>query len=344
MSILIIGDPHIKRSNEIQTTILQNDIMKTIQNENIIFVVILGDILHDHGKADMECYNKAVDLFELISSTGKPLFVLIGNHDRSDNKVYMTNRHFFRGFNGNSGIKIVDKCFIYEMSVRKLGINSDNIMKFCFVPYVPDGMYFQALQDCNIDPTEMTMFFSHSEINGEFATCGFSKHKCDVWPSNYPLNVVGHIHNKRILQDNLIYVGTPYQHDYNDSQDKGIYLLNLIDNSYSITQIKTSIPPKIIIPIHYTQLDQLQLDKNYDVRLEIYGPTTHVEEIMRRPDMIKKFGHVSKKYKDDSTKSKAKLDQIQSVNNLQFYQKLLLETKSDPRMNFIHQTLFTKSI
>ena len=70
MSILIVGDLHIKVSNVKQTTIAQNDIMRILTSgeRRIAFVTILGDTLDNHEKIDMECLCRAADLFELIGT------------------------------------------------------------------------------------------------------------------------------------------------------------------------------------------------------------------------------------------------------------------------------------
>lgn len=341
MSILIIGDIHMMASNERNTGILQTGIMEIIDREKLAFIVILGDTLHNHKHIDMECQCRAIDLFEMIMSKGVHLFVLIGNHDRKNQKDYMSNRHPFRGINGRAGITIVEKGYVHEMDVSTLGINSDAKMKFCFMPFVPDGMYMKALQDCNINPTEMSMFFSHQEYDG-CQTNKITKTKCDIWPADYPLNVSGHIHNEEIVQENLIYVGTPFQHDFTESPDKGIFLLNLVESintgNFKLEKQKLRIPSKVVCKVHYTQLESLVLDPNYDVRLEIHGPTQYVKELMNRADMVSKFGNVSKKFKDDDEKNAVVSQQI--VDSCQFYDKLMKEICTDPIMQMVHQELF----
>lgn len=341
MSILIIGDLHIKNSNLTNISIIQTDIMNILTSgkRKIAFVVILGDTLNDHGHIDLECLNVAADLFESIMSTGIPLFVLIGNHDRKDHKVYMTDRHPFRGFNGRPGIVIVHKCFTYTLPVRSIGIDSDQEMKFCFVPFVPDGMYMKALSDCNINPNEITMFFSHSEFKG----CNInklSKSECDEWPLDYSLNISGHIHDREIVQDNLIYVGTPFQHTYKDSSEKGIYLMDLTNGEFKLEMCELRIPKKIIVKVHYTQLDRIQLDPKYDIRLEIHGPTQYVRELMSRPDLTAKFSGLSKKYIDESTGTPKSVElMMETPVKLNFHEQLMIKAAKDEKIKLVLQNI-----
>lgn len=341
MSVLIIGDLHIKTNNERQIAIATIDIMETIINNHIAFIVILGDTLDNMGKIDMECLCRAADLFELLATTGKHIFILIGNHDRKNNREYMNNRHPFRGFDKYPGITIVSSCFVYDFQLKDIGIDTDKKLKICFVPYVPNNMYMKALQDCKINPEEISLFFSHSEFEG-CKINKLSKTKCDIWPKNYPLNISGHIHNYEIVQDNLIYVGTPFQHDYTEPPNKGIFLLDLKTPGFKLTKIELRIPQKFVIKIHYTDLQNIILDPNMDIKLEIFGPTSYVKDIMNRPDMISKFLNVTKKYEEE-TKDKHIINKNISnepIVNMQFYNSLIEKVSTDQRMYSVYSLLF----
>lgn len=334
MSILIIGDLHIKISNQRQTDITQNDIMRTLHERDINFVVILGDTLDNHEKINLECLNRAANLFEAIMSTGKHLYVLIGNHDRSNNKVYMTNVHPFRGFDGRQGVTIIYKCEVHKIFCT--AFNTE--LSFCFVPFVPDGMFLQALSDCNIQVEEVTMFFSHSEFTG-CKINKISKSKCDSWPPNYPLNISGHIHEEEVVQSNLIYVGTPFQHNYNDSADKGIFIFDLAKSS--LEKIKLNVPAKVIKKIHYSELENLLLDPSLDTRLVIYGPTAHVKDMLKRPDLEKKFMNVQKRYKDDTKDIPVDRQFGETIHHKKFYDLLIQEVNKDEKMAFVFSGLFS---
>lgn len=346
MSVLIIGDLHIKTCNERQIAIATNDIMEIIINTQIAFIVILGDTLDNMGKIDMECLCRAADLFELLASTGKHLFVLIGNHDRKNNREYLNNRHPFRGFCRYPGITIVSSCFVYDFALRDIGVDTDQKMKFCFVPYVPGGMYMKALNDCGINPAEISMFFSHSEFDG----CDISKTaktKWEVWPPDFPLNISGHIHNYQIVQDNLIYTGTPFQHDFTEPNNKGVFLLDLKSSDFKLTKMSLKIPPKVEIKVNYTELQNLIIDPNVELRLRIYGPTAYVKDIMNRPDMASKFINVSKRFEEEA-KDKHIVGSGQTLPlsldgttaNLQFYNSLIEKVSTDPRMYAVYSALF----
>lgn len=348
MSILIIGDIHFKTGNEKQTNILMSDISEIMTKNDIAFVVILGDTLDNHGKIDLECLCRAADFFEMIISTGKHLFVLIGNHDRKNNKDFMTNKHPFRGWRNQNGITIVESTYVYDFPVSNLGIETDQKMKFCFVPYVPNDRYIEALRVGNVNIDEISMFFSHQE----FAGCKINKltgGKCDSWDLNWPLNISGHIHDFEDVQPNLKYVGTPFQHNFSDSSNKGVFLLDLknalLNNTgWSLIKKELNIPKKIVWRVHYKDLANVVLDPNLDIRLEIYGPTALVREIMKRPDMSLKFQNISKKYKEETKDEKPKTGTIKKTKgDFYFFNAYIEKISKDPRMFGVHMSLYPQT-
>lgn len=329
MSILVIGDLHYKQSNTNQSEIAENDIMNIINNNEILFVVILGDTLDTHERIYVDCYMRACRFFKRIMDTGVHLFVLIGNHDRPNNKVFLTDEHPFGLYKMIPGITIVDTCHVFEFDPRKYGIDiyeEGKIMKFCFVPYVPDDRYLEALSVCNIVPEDMTMFFSHNEFDG----CNLSKitkKKCDAWPKNFPMNISGHLHNEEQVQNNLLYIGTPYQHEYNDSPDKGVFLIDVKSGSFALDKIVLNVPSKITLKIHWTELETIILDHRYDIKLEITGPSKEVKKLMKRNDMLIKFASVQKRYIEEHKQVK---DMPEILHDFQFYELMILSLQNRP--------------
>ena len=345
MSILIIGDLHYKQNNARHTEIAERDMLEIIKTNDIAFVVILGDTLDTHERIHVDCYMRACRFFNRIIQTGKHLFVLIGNHDRPNNRVFLTDEHPFNLYKMIPGITIIDTCYTHEVDPSIYGINtpldesgSPTKMRFCFVPYVPDGMYMKALEVCNIQPKTMNLFFSHSEFDG-CKINRLTKKKCDKWPDDFPMNISGHIHNEEMVQPNLFYTGTPYQHDFTDDPDKGVYLMDLKSGLFGLEKIRLSVPAKLVMKVHYTQLDYVQLDPRYDIRLEIIGPIDQVKILMNRYDMLVKFAHVSKRFKDE-TKVIKDMPVITNNNLLQFYEKMLLGLRDNKKLLDSFRTLF----
>ena len=276
MKILLIGDPHFKINNFEQTEKLHNEILQLIKENSYDFVVILGDILDTHEKIHVQPLCRAVNLITDISKLIK-VYVLIGNHDRINNEDFLSSLHPF------TGLKNINNIVIVEDIIKE--------KNFIFVPYVPPGKFFQALEKINFDyDNTKQIIFAHQEFRG--AQMGaFLSEKGDIWPQNYPTVFSGHIHDFQIIQQNIIYTGTPFQHGYSDNQDKYIFNLFLDENFvYELEKIKiNSIKKKRVLEIKMEQLKKYKNDENYDTKLVIDGDGKIIKKMLVERTDIKKY-------------------------------------------------------
>lgn len=286
MSVLVIGDLHYRKNNKMTTDIVERDILNIITQRNPMFIVILGDTFNDHNKLWLPCYMRVCKFFDAIASLGKHIFLLIGNHDREDNKVYMTDEHFFYGHKYNTNITVIDRNFVYELQR-----SNDRPLRICFVPYVPPNKLNDSFIDSNIDPTTIDIFFGHVDIHNS-KTEKLAKASWPEWPSNYGLMISGHVHDKEIVSNNFIYVGTPYQSNFGECQSKGVYLMDIFAQNFPMERIPLSVPVKKKVTVHYTQLETLILEPNVEIKLEITGSKKQAKELMNRYDMRIKFAGI----------------------------------------------------
>lgn len=297
--------------------------IEIINHGSIDFVVILGDLLDNHDKIDMRAYNRMEYFIHRISEL-KPTYILVGNHDRPNNKVYLsTTEHIFNPFKRWPNVIIVDTC--YRMNWRGKEV--------CHVPFVPDGMFMQALVDCNIDWRDINLFFSHSEFVG-CSINKFSKNKCDYWRPEYPLNIAGHIHDQEVVSPNLIYVGTPFQHGYAESSNKGLFLLN---QDLQLEMIEIPVPKKLTKRISYQDIENVEVRPNEKLKLVIEGPTALINEILLQPQNVSKFENVKIVF-NDNTKAKKKLYDFKP--NISFIDRLNCELSKNPEMAAIFALAF----
>jgi len=324
---LVIGDPHFQTNNSIQTNILHQDIIKIIQERKPDNVVILGDLLHRHEKIDLYPFNRVEKFLFDIHQTGVELFVIVGNHDRPHNKVYMTDEHPFGSFKIWPRTHIIDRCELFER----------NGISFITIPYVPNGMCLQAIKDCELDEKilNVDIVFSHSEFTG----CKINKisgGKCDIWPDNYPLNIAGHIHDYESVQHNLLYPGTPYQQTFSERNDKGVHLISFNDEkNIAIEKILLSIPAKISMTIDYKEIYSIEIPPG-DVKIKIVGPTGEVKKLLATPELLTKFAGVKIVYTDTAIIKEIPKNKDLTV----FSERLYQEIQKDQEMFEIFKTLF----
>ena len=215
--IIVIGDPHLRSDQMIMSRKLVNSLISKVSEIVPDAIVVLGDTLHTHDVVRIPASTLAYKLFLELSKISQ-LIILVGNHDIMNNQVYLPDmeepEHPFVSYKQWNNVIVCDKATVFEIG----GI------KFCGVPYVPNGSYTKAIE--NVEVLEMGSFFSHQEFIGVKANLKDEEGstKGDTWPENYPLNVCGHFHEAQILSKNLIYLGTPQQQNSGESENKAIGL------------------------------------------------------------------------------------------------------------------------
>ena len=307
VKIFVIGDPHFKTNNVEETNEMSQKILYHIQRTNPDAVVCLGDVLDRHETIHVGPLQRSIDLFQKIA-VEYPLFILIGNHDRPSNQVFLTEEHPFTALKLWKNTTIVDK--VVEGNVK--GVS------FLFVPYVPPGRFQEAIETLvSMDQIQKYQcIFAHQEFKG--AKMGIVESVVgDVWDESYPLVVSGHIHDFDELGSNIIYTGTPIQHAFGDNEDKGVFLFEFQDGAV-YEKIDLQLPKKKIVKISCSEITSLKnLNPKYYYKIEISGTPEELKAIKLGPflQMLPKSKIV---YKTISTTKP-------SLMNLDFESKSFLE-------------------
>lgn len=276
-SVLCIGDPHIKCGNIVEYKYLFDTSLELIAHHSPDVVCVLGDTLHTHERINMFCLTRATEYFEAMAKAlkliGSKLVVLIGNHDRPNQNVFLTEEHAFNSMKSwDLPVTIVDKG--YDLTI--------NDKSFLFMPYVPVGRFIEA---CDVylgnerSIKEFSCVFAHQEFGGCSMDSMISS--AEPWPEDYPLCVSGHIHKFQIPADNLIYAGTPYQQTYAEDTNKALSIYSFSDTQVSQTRFRLiGMPLKISVCVSCEEFSDYELPKDSNnYRIEIYGTETELRTI-----------------------------------------------------------------
>lgn len=247
---LVIGDPHFKPENALETNILHEETFKIAHNYD--FIVILGDTLHSHNKADLQAFVRACKWIKDLSTKAKT-FLLIGNHDRLNNKISSGEEHFFFPLKDKGNIIVVDSPHSEIINGRK----------YSFMPYTEPGLFVKTAEKYNLNLMDSNIIFAHQEFAGSI-----NNRDGDVWPEEAPLIITGHIHEHRRLTNNILYPGTPFMLTYGCSEDKGIYEF---ENCLEFKRIILPIPKKITIDINAEEFHKETFPENTYIRIRIQG-------------------------------------------------------------------------
>ena len=281
-NVLLIGDPHFKVSNPLESQQFHDEVLKNIKNleKQIDFIVILGDVLDTHEKIHMQPFCRAINFLKMVA-TFKRTFVLIGNHDRINNNVYMTEEHPFSSFKeSDDNLIIVDKTYFED--------------GFCFVPYVPNGRFLEAIGD-NLEESEC--FFAHQEFLG-CKMGGIISESGDEWDEEYSPVFSGHIHDYQMPQKNIIYTGTPYQHSFGDDENKGIFLLKFENkDNWELEKIELEIIRKRSVTMNISEFKDYKIPKNCLLKISFVGDPVLTKKILETKEIKQKIEKNNVKYK-----------------------------------------------
>lgn len=280
LKIFVIGDPHFKSKNVLETNEMVTKIYASVIEEKPNFIVVLGDVLDTHETIHVGPLCRATEFLFQLSKMSKHLFVLVGNHDRPNNSVFLTQESPFNACKSWENTSIVD-------TVLEKRIEGKD---YLFLPYVPTGRLNEALSTAGISSESINRFdivFAHQEFKG--CNMGMiTSNEGDPWDETWPLCISGHIHDYQVLQPNLVYPGTPIQHGYGDSPNKAIMILeydqtkeSLNSIKYSYRRINLNLPKKLTVHITSEELVDYVLPENSFVKLIVTGESDKVREIMK---------------------------------------------------------------
>jgi DNA repair exonuclease SbcCD nuclease subunit len=312
MKILVIGDPHFKGEeknrpgNKLQTDKMRSATLDLINERKPDRIVITGDTLDRFNRIDCIAQADAIEwIYEIAKQKNEQeepveVDVLVGNHDRPSNEDYMTNYHPFTGIRNQKNIHIINE--IRDVYCKEL----ENY--FMFIPYVPNGRLDDAIrklmisadepeapkQDIEIFLDKYATVFAHQEVKGAKYNNIVSEHG-DKWPETRPLLVLGHIHNYQRIGENIIYVGTPMQHDFGDLTKKTVSLFtyNKDNPKHPIEErISLGLKERKVVHLDTSEAARWKYDDKYLWKLHISGTDSAIALFLQsnKYKKLKKLG------------------------------------------------------
>lgn len=218
MSILLIGDAHIKATNLVAGKQLLTWLRKVVDEQKPNVVVNLGDLFDNHAIIRAEVlaeYRAFIDY--VCGEKDLQYFHILGNHE-----MYRPNDGTYHAL---QSMKAVHPCF-YVVDYRM------DVANMTFVPY-----YFNAEQF----PTDTReIVFAHQTFDG----ADYGSHRPDggVDPETVAAEIIisGHIHRQQSV-GKVFYPGSPLAASADDvDQVKGVFMFD--PNTYKATFIESPFP------------------------------------------------------------------------------------------------------
>jgi len=315
MSFLVIGDIHLKTGNLIEIEQVFQEIIKVSKERNDYDAIIfLGDIFDKHEMIHIEVLTTATNFFYELSNI-KPIYILIGNHDRPNNSTFLNNKHHLNALKYWKNTYIIDDILIQEIKGKK----------FVFVPYVPPGRFLEALQTKDINLNDVTCIFAHQEFKGSELSPGIKSENGDIWNNNTYI-VSGHIHEYNKLNEYILYIGTPIQQTYGEKTNKTISMITFCDDlnvesrscKMNEERICLCIPRKIEINLTCKELLNTKFEEGIKCRVILTGNQSELKSIS---DIVKEIKKENKNiiFKYNITNERNNSDSL--TETLQGFQK-----------------------
>ena len=297
MKVLAIGDPHFMIKNIPEVEIFVKKLEELIKNENPDYIVMLGDLLHEHERLHTIPLNIAYNFIKMLSSYAYT-YCIVGNHDLINNKQYLTDNHWMNAMKDWDNVKVIDKV-----------ITENN---FVFCPYVPPGRFTEAVESYIKSDTKCV--FAHQEFYGCKMGAIVSV-EGDKWLDTHPIVISGHIHSNQRPQDNVYYPGASLQHAFGESEKNIIPIIKFSDSGYDIREVDLELPRKKIVYVDIENIDDYEVkDTKHKLKIKLSG---NYEEFKTFKKSVK-YKELSKKGIKISYKPKKVEEKINDINSSDF--------------------------
>lgn len=250
----------MKRDNIPEAEKMFEAILRTVTPE-LDLVVVMGDTLDRFGDIKTEPLRKAVGFLDALSRKVRTV-LLIGNHDLPHKDCYPKDRHPFTALHHwGERMTVVDEAKLLEIEGYRLA----------FAPYVEPGKLLPMLDREIPNWKTSTAVFGHHELRG-CSLGALKSHDGDIWEHDFPLAVMGHIHDYERLQENVIYVGTPMQHGYGDHPHKTVSTFTFREgHPWEEERIPLGLPRYEIVHIEASEVEYYQPPADCKLKICISG-------------------------------------------------------------------------
>jgi DNA repair exonuclease SbcCD nuclease subunit len=214
-----------------------------INKKGIEDIVFCGDFFHTRDEVSVDTLHFGSKLLELFKDFN--LIMIVGNHDcflKDSSEV-----NSISPYSNWKNITVVDK----PLSIESFGKN---------INFIPWGIKLDDIPNSDIT-------FGHFEINlfkmNTYALCDDGFVAEDLLKKSN-LIISGHFHlmdDRKYSDGRIVYVGNPFQMDFNDSgTTKGYYTLDIQSGEMFFTENKTS-PKHFNISLSYLLTEKTLTDK-----------------------------------------------------------------------------------
>ena len=224
-------------------------------------VFFLGDLFHVRGYLYPSALARTYEAIKEMKDGGIDVYLIVGNHDMPHK--YTTADNSVTTLNGVA--TVVDRPAVYE----------DGKYNFWMLPYVESEVALtNAVKRLAGEQAtgKKNILLAHLDVKGALFH-GTTTSNVGVTPELldecFDMTITGHYHRSQKVTDKILYVGSPYQINWGESNDtKGIWIfddgeLEFVENTFSPKHIYAT--PETIGPHIQDHYVSVSVDSEVDV-------------------------------------------------------------------------------
>lgn len=236
MKVLYVGDPHVQVKNLRDSEALMDYIIQLAGEQDVDQITFLGDMFHTHAVIRVEVIDFWRRSLLNLSSLGKRIVCLVGNHDQPGSKEKEQEMNALIAFE-DLDVFVVDKPYL------------DADTNIGYIPYHSNEEHFLSEAAVLWNQGARGCLIAHQTFTGaQYENGFFSEEGIDPAKLFVKEIISGHIHKSQQV-GKCFYPGTPKWDTMSDAnQPKGLYIITHAENG--TTREKQFFPTdRIVTPI-----------------------------------------------------------------------------------------------
>jgi len=247
--LIAITDTHLNPKNIDLVIEIFRQAIATVLRLKLNVLYHIGDAFDSRKYQPLDTLAAFYDILDMLEGAGITLRCIPGNHDKPD---YFRTRSYLDIYRKHKALDLV----------RDYKRFPEGDFMIHMIPFFDEKeVYPHYLGKVNLSPALTNILFTHIAVNGvknndgsEIEdTLAINKFK------DFEKVLVGHYHNKQEV-GNVIYIGSAFQKDYGEDDDKGVTILY---KDGSLEQIKLVFPKFETVKINLNTITNEELDKKF---------------------------------------------------------------------------------
>lgn len=215
----VLTDTHLKPENVELVVDIFIQFIAVLKRLKLTTAIHIGDWFTSRSSQSLICLLTTTKILDMFEYEKIMLHIIAGNHDKTD----LTSEESYLTIFSNRKYVILYECENYID-------DQESQIRMGFLPYFKEGVeYLQRLSNLNdkMGDFALSILFTHVSINGVRNNDG-SIVEGDVesdFFSQYDLVFTGHYHNRSQIGENIHYIGSAYQANFGEDENKGFTIL-----------------------------------------------------------------------------------------------------------------------